>query len=130
MRLEIPLSEVQQFLSTQYQIDIDIKNIEEDKIEATYIDSVVLIIDEVKEDVFFFHYEVDGLATIVTKIAHFFLEKKLDKTPIEWDSKKEELKIDLNKITELNAFLKFVSISEIHFIKDTIVLEMYARVKI
>jgi len=127
MRLEITLSEVQQFLSNQYQIDIDLKNIEEDKIEATYIDSVVLIMDEVKDNVVLLHYEVDGLATIVTKIAHFFLEKKLDNTFIEWDSKNEELKIDLNKITELNAFLKFVSISEIHFIKDAIVLEMYAR---
>ena len=129
MRLEILLSEVQQFLSNQYQIDIDLKNIEENKIEATYIDSVVLIIKEVKEDVVLFQYEVDGLASIVTKIAHFFLEKKLDRTPIEWDSKNKELTIDLNKITELNAFLKFVSISEIHFIKDTIVLEMYARGK-
>src|SRR5665647_1720193 len=122
MRLEIPLTEVQQFLSNQYQIDIDLKNIEENKIEATYIDSVVLIINEVKEDVVLFHYEVDGLASIVTKIAHFFLEKKLDKTHIEWDSKNKELKIDLNKITELNAFLKFVSISHIHFINDTCLL--------
>ena len=129
MQLEIPLSEVQQFLINQYQIDIDLKNIEENKIEAKYVDSVVLIIKEVKEEVVLFHYEVDRLASIVTKIAHFFLKKKLDKTPIEWDSKNEELKIDLNKITELNVFLKFVYISEIHFIKDTIVLEMYARDK-
>jgi hypothetical protein len=129
MRREILLSEVQQFLSNQYQIDIDLKNIEKDKIEATYIDSVVLIIKEVKEEVVLFQYELDGLASIVTKITHFFVEKKLDNTPIEWDSKNKELTIDLNKITELNALLKFVSISEIHFIKDTIVLEMYERGK-
>jgi hypothetical protein len=129
MRLEIPLSEIQQFLSNQYQIDIDLKNIEENKIEATYIDSVVLIINEVKEDIVLFHYEVDGLASIVTKIAHFFLEKKLDNSPIEWDSKYKELKIDLNKITELNALLKFVSIAEIHFVKDNIVLDIFERDK-
>jgi hypothetical protein len=129
MQLEIPLSEVQQFLSNQFHIDIKLKNIEENKIEATYIDSIVLIIIEVKENVVLFSYEVDGLATIVTKIAHLFLKKKLDKTPIEWDSKNKELKIDLNKFTELNTFLKFVSISEINFIKDSIVLEMYARGK-
>jgi hypothetical protein len=129
MRLEIPLPEVKQILSNQFNIDIELKNIEKNKIEATYIDSVVLIIDEVKEDVASFHYEVDGLATIVTKIAHLFLEKKLDKTPIEWDSKNRELKIDFNKFTELDTFLEFVTISEIHFIKDTIVLEMYSRGK-
>lgn len=129
MRLEIPITEVQQFLSNQYQIDVDLKNIKVDKIKATYFDSVVFIIKEVKENVILFHYEVDGLASVVTKIAHFFMEKKLDKEHIEWDSKKEEVTIDLNKITELNEFLKFVSISEIHFIKDAILLEMKARGK-
>ena len=130
MRLEIPLSEVQQFISNQYNINVDLKNIEVNKIEATYIDSVVLIIDEVKEEVISIHYEVDGLATIVTKIAHLFLGKKLDKTPIEWDSTKRELKIDLNKFTELDKFLEFAFISEIQFIKDAVVLEMYVRGKI
>ena len=37
MQLEILLSEVQQFLSDQFHIDIDLKNIEENKIEAKYI---------------------------------------------------------------------------------------------
>ncbi len=129
MRLEIPITEVQQFLSNQYQIDVDLKNIEVNKIKATYFDSVVLIIKEVKENVILFHYEVDGLASIVTRITHFFMEKKLDKKHIEWDSKKEEVTIDLNKITELNEFLKFVSISEILFKKDIILLEMKARGK-
>lgn len=82
MRLEIPLSEVQQFLSNQYHIDIDLKNIEENKIEATYFDSVVLIINMVKEEVILFHYEVDGLANIVAKIAHFFLRKNWIKRPL------------------------------------------------
>lgn len=129
MQLQISLSEVQQYLSSQYNINVELKNIEVNKIEATYIDSVVLIIDDVKENVVFFHYEVDGLATIVTKVAHLFLDKKLDKTPIEWDLKNREIKIDLNELSELNTLLKFVSISEMHFIKDSIVLEMYAKGK-
>jgi len=129
MRIEILLSEVQQFLSDQYRINIVLKNIEDNKIEAKYIDSVVLIIKEVKDNVVLFYYEVDGLATIVTKIAHLFLDKKLDKTPIDWDSKNKEIKIDLNKFSELKTILEFVSISEIHFKKDTIVLEMYPRSK-
>lgn len=129
MRLKIPLSEVQHFLSNQYQIDIGLKNIEKNKIEVTYIDSVVLMIKEIKEDMVLIQYEVDVLAHLVTKVAHFFLEKKLDNTPIEWDSKNEKVKIDMNKIPEMNAFLKFVCISEIRFINDAIVLEMYARDK-
>ncbi|MFA6404149.1 MAG: hypothetical protein WCX31_21365 [Salinivirgaceae bacterium] len=129
MQLVIPLSEVQQFLSNQYNIDIDLKNIEVNKIEATYIDSVVLIIKEVKDEVVLIHYEVDGLATIATKVAHFFLKQKLTNSPIEWDLKNEQVKIDLNKIKKLKGFLKFVCISEIHVVKDAIVLEMYVRAK-
>lgn len=129
MQLVIPLSEVQQFLRNQFQLKIDLKSINENTIEAKYIDTIDLIIKEVKEEVVLIHYKVDGLATIVTKVAHFFLKQKLKNSPIEWDSKNEQVKIDLNKITELNSFLKFVSISEIHFIKDTIVLEMYERGK-
>ncbi len=129
MQLVILLSEVKQFLSKQYNLDVDLKNIDVNKIEAKYIDTIDLIIKEVKEEVVLIHYEVDGLATIVTKVAHFFLKQKLKNSPIEWDSKNEQVKIDLNKITELNGFLKFVYISEIYFIKDTIVLEMYERGK-
>jgi hypothetical protein len=127
MRLEIPITEVQQFLSNQYKIDIELKNIEKNKIEAKYIDSVVLIIKEIKKEVVLIHYEADGLANLVTKVAHFFLDKKLDNTPIEWDSKNKEVIIDLNKIPELKSFFKFMHISEIHFIKDAIVLEMFVR---
>lgn len=129
MKLEIPLSEVQQFISNQYKINVDLKNIEINKIEATYIDSVVLVKDEVKDNLISFHYEVDGLATFVTKIAHLFLGKKLENTPIDWDSKKRELKIDLKKFTELDSFLEFVSISELLFIKDAIVLKLAVRGK-
>jgi len=56
MRIEILLSEVQQFLSDQYRINIVLKNIEDNKIEAKYIDSVVLIIKEVKDNVVLFYY--------------------------------------------------------------------------
>ncbi len=129
MRLEIPLTEVQQFVSNKYQIDIDLKNIEENKIEATYFDSVVLIVNEVKENVVLFHYEVDMLASIVSKIAHFFMEKKLDEMGIEWNSENEELRIDFNKIPELNTFLQYVYISEMRFTNDAVVLEMYTRDK-
>lgn len=50
MQLEILLSEVQQYLSNQYNINVELKNIEVNKIEATYIDSVVLEIKDVKEN--------------------------------------------------------------------------------
>lgn len=127
MRLVITLSEIQQFISNQYQIDIELNNIGNDKIEAVYIDSVVLIIKEVKEDLILLHYEVNGLAHIVAKITHFFMKEKLKNIPIEWDSKNEEVKIDLKKFPEMKAFLQFLYISELHFVNDSIVLVFYER---
>ena len=129
MKLLIPIIEVQQFLSNHFQIEIDIKNIEVNKIEATYIDSVVLILKEVKENVISLRYEADGLAHLVTKAAHFFLNKKLADTPIEWDSKNEEVTIDLNKIQELTEFLKFVDVSELQIKNDIIAVVLYVRDK-
>ena len=123
MKLEVQFSEVHQFISSQYEIDIDLKNIEKNKVEATYIDSVILNIKEVKDRKILIRYEVDGLAHVVSKIAHFFLEKKLDQLPVEWDSKTEEIRIDLNKIPQLKDFFKYMSISEILFVNDTIVIE-------
>ena len=101
MRLEIPLKEVQDFLRDQYSIKIDLKNIEEDKIEATYIDKVVLIIEEVKKEVVFLKYEVDGVAVFASKVAHFFLDN----------------------------LLKFAYISELHFRNDIILFVFYVRDK-
>lgn len=129
MRLEIPIKEVQDLLRDHYKINITLKNIEENKIKATYFDSVVLIIKEVKEDIFFIDYEVDGLAVIAAKVAHFFLKKKLDNIPVEWDAKTKAVTIDLKKIPALSELLKFVYVSELHFVNDNILFVFYARDK-
>ena len=129
MRLEIPIKEVQDFLRDHYNIKIDLKNIEENKIEATYIDSVVLVVREVIQEVVFLKYEVDGLAVIAARIAHFFLNKKLDNIPVEWNAKTKEITIDLTAIPDLNNLLKYVYISELHVRNDNIVFVFYVRDK-
>jgi hypothetical protein len=59
---------------------------------------------------------------LLAKGAHFLLRKKIDDTPIEWDSKKSEVVIDLKKVQSLSDFLKVYFISELHFVKENIVL--------
>ncbi len=83
-----------------------------------------------QDEIILIHYEVDGLAHIASKFAHFFLDKKLDNSPVEWDAKNEEIRIDLSKIVQLNAFLKIICISEIQVTNNAVVLEMYVRGKI
>jgi hypothetical protein len=129
MRLEIPIKEVQDFLRDHYNIKIDLKNIEDDKIEATYIDKVVIVIKEVVQEIVYLKYEVDGLAVIAARIAHFFLDRKLDDIPVEWNPKTKEITIDLTKVPDLNHLLKLLYISELHFRNDNILFVFYVREK-
>jgi len=122
MKIEIPISEVQEFLSNYYNINVALKNIGEDKIEANYLVSLILTIKEVRKDEVTFQYEVNGLVDLLAKGAHFLLGKKIDDSPIEWDSKTSEVVVDLKKVQALSDFLKVCFISELHFVNENIVL--------
>ena len=122
MKIEIPISEVQEFLSNYYNINVALKNIGEDKIEANYLVSLILTIKEVRKDEVTFQYEVNGLVDLLAKGAHFLLGKKMDDSPIEWNSKTSEVVVDLKKVQALSDFLKVYFISELHFVNENIVL--------
>jgi len=122
MKIEIPITEVQEFLSNYYNINVALKNIGEDKIEANYLVSLILTIKEVRKDEVTFQYEVNGLVDLLAKGAHCLLGKKMDDSPIEWDSKTSEVVVDLKKVQALSDFLKVCFISELHFVNENIVL--------
>jgi len=121
MKIEIPITEVQEFLSNTYNIKVGLKNISEDKIKASYFVFLVFTIKEVGKDEVVFHYEVNSLMYLLAKCAHFLLGKKLDDTPVVWDSKTSEVVVDLKKIQALNDFLKIYFISELHFVHEDII---------
>lgn len=127
MKLEIHLNEVRIFLSNYYQIDIGLEYIGENKIKINYFVPFVLSIKEVKADEVIFNYEINVLANILVKSAHLLLKKKLENIPIEWDSKAREVVVDLKKIKSLNEFIKFLFISELRFVNETILLELNAK---
>ena len=118
----MPITEVQDFLSNSYNINIDLKNIEEDKIEANYLVSLVLTIKEVRKYEVVFQYDVNGFVDLLAKGAHFVLEEKLDHTAIEWNSKTSEVVVDLRKVLALSDFLKVFYISELRFVNKNIIL--------
>ena len=122
MKIEIPITELQDYLRNSYNINVSLKNIGEDKIEANYLVSLILTLKEVRKDEIIFQYEVNCLVDLLAKGAHFLLGKKLDDTPIEWDSKTSEVVVDLKKVGALNDFLKFYFLSELHFVNEDIVL--------
>jgi len=122
MKIEIPITEVQDFLSNSYNINVGLKNIGEDRIEANYLVSLILTIKEVRKDEVVFQYKVNSIVDLLAKGAHFLLGKKLDDAPIEWDSKTSEVVVDLKKVQALSDFLKVYFISELHFVNEDIVL--------
>lgn len=121
MKLEISLIELQQYLSDKYQIKVELKSIEDKKMEVTYIDTVLLTVKGVTEDKIFFYYEVRGLVDLIANVAKIFLKRKLKDFPVTWTAKSKEISIDLKKIRKMSNLLKMVSITEVHFLKDNIV---------
>ena len=122
MKIEIPITEVHDFLSKSYNIKVRLKNIGEDKIEANYLVSLILTIKEVRKYEVIFQYKVNGFVDLLAKGAHFLLGKKIDDTPIEWNSKTSEVVVDLKKIQAFSELLNVYFISELHFVNNDIVL--------
>lgn len=129
MRIEIPIKEVQELLNDCYHIDVDLKNVEEDKIKVTYFGSIFLSVKEVKEDSVIFHYEINEFLNIIAQGALFFQKKQLDIDAIEWNSRTREITVDLKKVKELSEFLKLVYISELSFGNENILLVLNIRNK-
>jgi hypothetical protein len=124
MELEIPITEVHDFLSKTYNIKVGLKNIGEEKIEVNYFVSLILTIKKVSKYEVIFQYEVNGIVDLLAKGAHFLLEKKIDDTPIEWNPKTSEVVIDLKKIQAFSELLNLYFISELHFVNNDIVLTL------
>jgi len=57
-----------------------------------------LTIKEIRKDEVIFQYEVNDFVDLIAKGAHFLLGKKIDDTPIKWNSKTSEVVVDLKKI--------------------------------
>jgi hypothetical protein len=124
MKFEISLIEVQEFLSSYYNKKVGLKYIKEDTIEVNYYASIVLTIKVVKADEIVFQYKVNGMVELLAK---FIMGKKLDDSPIEWDSKTDEVIIHLNKIKALSNVLTTFSILSVSFVNDNIVIVFHAK---
>ncbi len=124
MKIEIPITEVHDFLSKSYNIKVGLKNIGEDKIEANYLVSLILTIKKVTKYEVIFQYKVNFFVNLLAKGTHFLLRKKIDDTPIEWNSKTREIVIDLKKIQALSELLNVYFISKLHFANNDIVLTL------
>ena len=129
MNIEISIKEIQVFLNDFYNIDVELKNVEDDKIKVTYFGSIYMSVKEVKEDSIMFKYEINDFLNIVAQGAHFFQKKQLEIDAIQWNSRTKEIAVDLKKVKELNHFLKFVYISDLSFGNGNVLLVLNMRNK-
>jgi hypothetical protein len=126
MKFEISLIEVQEFLVSCYDKKVGLKYIKEDTIEVNYFATIVLTIKEVIDNQVVFQYQVNGLVELLAKI---IVGNKLADSPIEWDSKNNEVIFYLNKVDALSHFLMTNSISTVSFLNENIVLVLDAKSK-
>lgn len=124
MQLTIPISEVQKMINDFYQINIKLINTEENKIQVTNIDSVVITVSGVKDDLVLFDYEVNGLIDLISKVARFIMKKKLKTIPVVWDAKDKKISLDLKKIHQLSKLLKLMNVDDVRFVNDAMVLDL------
>lgn len=127
MKIEIPIKEVEEFLSNYYHINVSLKSFEGNKIKATYFVALVLSIKKDDDDEITFHYEANVFANFIIKCAHLFLKKKIYNLPLVWNSMTREVAIDLKKIQALSEFLKYMHITELHFVNKNILLVLSAK---
>ena len=130
MKIEIPIKEVQGFINDYYRIEVKLKNVKQDKIKVTYFGSVLLSVKAVQDDTIVFKYELNEIIELFVEGARFIQKKLVDIESIEWNSKTNEITIDLIKIKQLSGFLRHLYISEIQFEKENILLVLNIRNRI
>lgn len=129
MKLEISLTEVQEFLASSFDKKVGLKYIKEDTIEIDYYASIVLKIKEVKADEIVFQYQANGLVDLLALGAKIFIGKKLEDLPVEWDAKTDEIFFYLYKVEALSNFLMTFNIFSVSIVNEVVVLELHAKSK-
>lgn len=127
MKFEVQLTEVVAFLKSCYNVNVGLKNVEEGKIEVKYLVTADLTIKDLKDDIVTIIYEVNGVVDLLVKGANFFLGKKIDEMPFEWNPKTSEVIVNLNEIEPLANLLKYFQITDIPFVNDNIVVLLNTR---
>ena len=127
MKIELRLTEIVAFLRDCYNVNIELKYVEKNKIKVKYLISADITIKDIDNDIVTIIYEVNGVASLLAKGVNLFFGKKIDEMPIEWNSKTNEVIINLKEIEELKALLKFFQTTDILLLKDSILVQLNTR---
>ncbi len=130
MQLIIPITEIQKMINDYYQMNLKLINVEENKLQVTNIDSVIISVNGVKDDLVLFTYEVSGLIDLISKVARFFMKEKLKTFPIIWNAKTKNISLDLKQIDELSTMLEYINLDHVQFLNDAIVLDLSPTIKL
>ena len=124
MKLELPLSEIEDYIKTCYNINLSIKYIDTNKLEINYLFAIGITIKEVLEYSIIFGYELNWAANMLAKGAKFMTNNNIDKDILNWDTLKKEVKLNLEYIPALNDFLKLYRISSFTIEKSVLFLQL------
>lgn len=124
MKLELPLFEIEEYIKNCYNLDVKITFVEVNKIEVDYLFKIGVIIKEVKDYSVLLGYELNWAANMLAKSAKFMTNDSLDKSILQWDTSKKEIKLNLIKISALDDILRVFRITEFKFDNNQLKLEL------
>jgi hypothetical protein len=124
MKLELQLSEVEQFIKKSYTHSIEIRYVGYNEIKVSYCIKVKIMVKEVHDYSVLLNYTLNPVANLVLKGAESRIRKKLDENILLWDSSKKEICINLLQIDALKGLLKIVHISTFEIRNNQVFLEL------
>ncbi|MCD8166624.1 MAG: hypothetical protein LUE93_11230 [Bacteroides sp.] len=128
MRAVVDLQEIRDFMAKDKKLArIKIKNIALNTIKVTYIMSLELAIVEVKPTTVTIQYKVGFLKNMLAKIAHGFLNDKIDKNIIHWDTDHKLVEVLLHNISQAQKFFQYGELENITISDDKVIVELAAR---
>ena len=77
---------------------------------------------EIKEEEVVFTYEINGFVALMAKGVHYFLKKKVEFVPLEWNTVAREVTSSISNKTHTSVEIKNISIS---FPKSVVIKEFF-----
>lgn len=129
MKIEILISEIEEFISSYFKIAVGVVYIDHNKIDVNYMTVFRLAIESVENYSILLRYELNWAANLLAKGAKFMVNSKIDDKILFWDTNGKTLSVNLLHVDVIKDFLAVYHIQTFEIIDNKIVLELVTSQK-
>ncbi len=126
MKIELQLTEIEEYIKSSYDTEILITYVELNKLEIDYMIKMRITIKEVRDYSVVFGYELSWVTNLIALGAKYMSKNNFDKKILQWNSSRKEITLDLTHINALSNFLKLYKIKQFS-IKDSILYIEFSK---